>query len=131
MYINKKRNIIYIMLILLLLLPNESIVLAGDRNDERQKPTAVGNGGAVATEHPEASEAAISILKKGGNAVDAAIAAAAVQGVTRPFSGGIGGGGVMNIYLEDEDRFLILDHRVESSENFGPDSFINPETGST
>src|SRR5699024_5844012 len=104
-------------------------VSAGDPGDPRQTPTAVGDGGAVATEHVEASNAATEILKKGGNAVDAAVAAAAAQGVTRPFSGGIGGGGFMNIYLAEEDRSVILDHVTETSENFGPDAFIDPETG--
>lgn len=101
---------------------------AGDEKDPRQSPAAIGDGGAIATEHPESSEAATTILKKGGNAVDAAIAAAAVQGVTRPYSGGIGGGGIMNIYLEQEDRFVILDHRVESSENFGSDAYLDTDT---
>ncbi|WP_368654739.1 gamma-glutamyltransferase [Ornithinibacillus sp. 4-3] len=87
------------------------------------------NGGAVASESYEASQAAISILNKGGNAVDAAIAAVAVQGVTRPYSGGVGGGGLIHLYLAKEKRFLILDHRVMSSSNFGPESIVNPDTG--
>ncbi|WP_160112601.1 gamma-glutamyltransferase [Salicibibacter kimchii] len=101
-------------------------VLADDHSE--QKPTAVGDGGAVATEHPKASKAATTILENDGNAVDSAVAAAATQGVTRPFSGGIGGGGFMQVYLEEEDEFVVIDHVIETSENFGPTSFINPET---
>src|SRR6476646_186630 len=48
-------------------------------------------GGIVASEHPLASQAGASILARGGNAVDAAIAANAVMGVVAPMMNGIGG----------------------------------------
>ena len=51
-------------------------------------PTAVGIGGAAATVDALATEAAVRTLRRGGNAVDAAVAAAAVLGVTEPFSCG-------------------------------------------
>jgi gamma-glutamyltranspeptidase/glutathione hydrolase len=67
-------------------------------------PTATGTGGAAATVERLATQAAIDTLRSGGNAVDAAVAAAAVLGVTEPFSCGIGGGGFMVVYLpQDED----------------------------
>ena len=61
-------------------------------------PVAVGFGGAVATVDLDATRAGLSVLRQGGNAVDAAVAAAATLGVTEPFSSGIGGGGFFVFY---------------------------------
>ena len=58
-------------------------------------PTSIGTGGAAASVEKLATQAAVDILRRGGNAVDAAVAASAVLGVTEPFSCGIGGGGFM------------------------------------
>jgi gamma-glutamyltranspeptidase/glutathione hydrolase len=54
--------------------------------------------GMAATEQPLASQAAIDILKKGGSAVDAAIAASAVLGLTEPVLNGIGGDAFAIVY---------------------------------
>src|SRR4051794_41289543 len=59
--------------------------------------TSTGTGGAAASVETLATQAAIDALKRGGNAVDAAVTAAGVLGVAEPFSCGIGGGGFLGI----------------------------------
>ena len=51
-----------------------------------KQPTAVGRGGAAATVDQQGTQAAIEALRHGGNAVDAAVAAATVLGVVEPYS---------------------------------------------
>ena len=70
------------------------VVAPGARAQEKQ-PTANGTGGAASSVDPLATQAAIDVLAGGGNAFDAAVAAAGVLGVVEPYSCGIGGGGFM------------------------------------
>jgi gamma-glutamyltranspeptidase/glutathione hydrolase len=88
-------------------------------------PVATGTGGAVATISAQASQAALAILDGGGNAVDAAVAAAATLGVTDPFSCGIGGGGFMVIYLARDQRVITIDHRETAPAKAGPLLFMH------
>jgi gamma-glutamyltranspeptidase/glutathione hydrolase len=87
-------------------------------------PVATGTGGAVATISEQASQSALAILNQGGNAVDAAVAAAATLGVTDPFSCGIGGGGFVMIYLAKDKRVITIDHRETAPASFKPTVFL-------
>jgi gamma-glutamyltranspeptidase/glutathione hydrolase len=87
-----------------------------------REPVAVGNGGAAATVDPLATQAAIDVLRTGGNAIDATVAAAAVLGVTEPFSAGIGGGGFMVIRTRD-GAVTTIDSRETAPAAMQPDTF--------
>jgi len=78
--------------------------------------------GAAATVDTLATQAAIDTLRAGGNAVDAAVVAAAVLGVTEPFSCGIGGGGFMVIGTRDGE-VTTIDGRETAPASMRPDSF--------
>ena len=86
-------------------------------------PTAIGTGGAAATVDVLATQAAVDTLRNGGNAVDAAVAAAAVLGVTEPFSCGIGGGGFMVLYRASDGKVTTIDGRETAPAAMRPDSF--------
>ncbi|HET9215275.1 MAG TPA: gamma-glutamyltransferase [Gaiellaceae bacterium] len=85
-------------------------------------PTAVGTGGAAATVEVLATEAAVEALRGGANAVDAAVVAAGVLGVTEPFSCGIGGGGFMVVRTAD-GTVTTIDGRETAPQAMRPDSF--------
>ena len=94
-----------------------------------KQAVAVGTGGAAATVDPTATGAAIDVLRRGGDAVDAAVAAAATLGVTEPYVAGIGGGGFMVVYLAEQHRVVTIDGRETAPQAFRQDAFIDPSTG--
>ncbi|GAA3349983.1 gamma-glutamyltransferase [Amorphoplanes nipponensis] len=94
-----------------------------------QIPTATGYGGAVATVDPTATAVGLDVLRHGGNAVDAAVAAAATLGVTEPFSAGIGGGGFFVFYDARHRRVHTIDGRESGPATMTENIFVDPADG--
>jgi gamma-glutamyltranspeptidase / glutathione hydrolase len=92
-------------------------------------PVAVGRGGAASTVDIDATRVAIDVLRHGGNAVDAAVAAAATLGVTEPFSSGLGGGGFLVFYNARTKTVHSIDGREAAPASMRENAFINPATG--
>jgi gamma-glutamyltranspeptidase / glutathione hydrolase len=101
---------------------------AAPRETEKN-PVATGYGGAVATVDPEATRVGLEVLRKGGTATDAAVAAAATLGVTEPYSAGVGGGGFWVHYDASSGEVDTIDGREISPAGMEPDAFVDPATG--
>jgi gamma-glutamyltranspeptidase / glutathione hydrolase len=91
---------------------------------QEKQPTANGRGGAAASVDPLATQAAIDVMAAGGNAFDAAVAAASVLGVVEPYSCGIGGGGFMVVRDGNTGDIKTIDSREKSPAAMVPSSFF-------
>jgi gamma-glutamyltranspeptidase / glutathione hydrolase len=98
--------------------------------DHRARPwLATGYGGAVSTVDRDASRTAIEVLRRGGNAADAAVAAAATLGVTEPYVAALGGGGFFTYYDARTRRVHTIDGRETAPRAMHARSFVDPATG--
>ena len=91
-------------------------------------PVARGKGGAVAAAEENAARAGIEILKRGGNAADAAVAVAFALAVTWPEAGNVGGGGFW-ISRDARGKMLAVDFREVAPRTARRDLFTRPGPG--
>ncbi|WJS03348.1 gamma-glutamyltransferase [Roseibium aggregatum] len=93
---------------------------------DRFQPETAQNG-MVASQEAVASRVGVDILKKGGNAVDAAIATGFALAVTLPRAGNLGGGGFMMIHLADSGDTKALDYREMAPAAAFKDMFLGED----
>ena len=81
--------------------------------------------GMVVSQRMIASEVGAEILKKGGNAVDAAVATGLALAVVLPRAGNLGGGGFMVVYLKEENKTIAIDYREKAPSAASRDLFLD------
>ena len=94
-----------------------------DKNGDmiRTDRGATGKVGVVSTSKVEASRIGAEILRKGGNAIDAAVAAGFALGVVEPNSSGLGGGGFMLIRIAKTGETVFIDFRERAPQKSSPE----------
>ncbi len=113
---------------LIYLLSVSSDVCSQDRITGREFATrseVIAQNGMAATSQPLATQVALDILKKGGNAIDAAIAANAVLGVVEPTGCGVGGDLFALIWSADKGKLYGLNASGKSPRSLKLDYFRN------
>ena len=94
-----------------------------------EKTEAIGRGGMVVADDPRAADAGAEILRAGGNAVDAAVAAALVMGVVEPLTSGVGGVAAM-VVCDRNGESVVFDGSGVAPRNARPDMFDLLDSGS-
>lgn len=87
--------------------------------------------GAVAADHPLASQAGVEILKRGGNVIDAAVATALTLSVVRPASSGMGGGGFLVHWDAARQEAVAWDYREQAPLAATADMYANAPAGAS
>ena len=115
------KNILYLFVTLVTLKVSSQDRITGELFSTRSE--VIAENGMVATSHPLATQVGIDILKKGGNAIDAAIAANAAIGLMEPTGNGIGGDLFAIIWIEKDKKLYGLNASGRSPKNLTIDYF--------
>ena len=103
--------------------PPESPPIQAD--DARMLPVLAAHG--MVAQEARAAEVGVEILRRGGNAVDAAVAVGFALAVTLPRAGNLGGGGFMLVHLAERNETVALDFRETAPGAAQADMFLGPD----
>ena len=95
-------------------------------DDARMLPV-LGEHGMVASQEAQATRIGVEILRRGGNAVDAAVAVGFALAVTLPQAGNLGGGGFMLVHRADRHETVAIDYRETAPRAATADMFLAPD----
>lgn len=109
---------------LVLLFPAVGGHAAAPTSTQTSSVVATAPDGMVAAANAAASQAGADMLQRGGNAIDAAVAASFAISVLRPQSTGIGGGGFLLLYLAEPQQVLAIDFRERAPLQASRDMFV-------
>jgi gamma-glutamyltranspeptidase/glutathione hydrolase len=90
-------------------------------------PSAEGHTAAAATDHSDATRAALDVMAAGGTAADGAVAAALVLGVVNPTASGIGGGGFALVYTAKDGKITSFDFRETAPASYSAEILWPPK----
>src|SRR5712671_1725857 len=93
------------------------------QNWDIRKPPVISRGGVVASQSRTASGVGAEVLKAGGSAVDAVVAAAFALAAAEPWNSGLGGIGIMMVHQPGADRAEIVDFGPVSPHGLDPAAF--------
>jgi gamma-glutamyltranspeptidase/glutathione hydrolase len=93
-------------------------------SDAARTHPALAPNGMVASQEATATRVGVDILKRGGNAVDAAVAVGFALAVTLPRAGNLGGGGFMLVHLAERNETVAIDYRETAPAAATPTMFL-------
>jgi gamma-glutamyltranspeptidase / glutathione hydrolase len=117
-------NKIITILSLLIFLTGCSVNTRNEKNKFIEGPDITADSGIVVSAHPQSSRIGAGILRKGGNAIDAAVATEFALAVCYPEAGNIGGGGFMVVRTSD-GKSEVIDYREKAPEHASRDMYLD------
>jgi gamma-glutamyltranspeptidase / glutathione hydrolase len=111
--------------VLVVLMSTNCLANSAIINYTKSVHSQIARNGMVVTQESIATDVGQSILKQGGNAVDAAVAVGYALAVTLPRAGNIGGGGFMIVHLADTNQTVALDYREMAPSGASKDMFLD------
>lgn len=117
-------SMVFLRLFLFVLLLSSSVTAQSNDLSHYGPFVTTGRQGMVVTAGDQASEAGVAMMRRGGNAVDAAVAASFAISVLRPQSTGIGGGGFFLLYLAKSKETVAVDFRERAPLRASRDMFV-------